>query len=224
METLGVDLPVRPLYVVAGNLALDFANTVDDPTGPERFDHIADYGGVLEWATRVALTSPEVAEALAQAAVAEPEHADAVVRQAGELRAALNDTFTALLVGGSIDAGWGRLRSYVAAAVQESRLDPHRADHRYTWDASRLEFPLWPVSDAAYRLLASPELRRLKQCAGCPWLFLDQSKNGSRRWCSMQFCGTQQKVRRYVSKRAERRAGSTGSAAPGTAGAVGSPS
>jgi predicted RNA-binding Zn ribbon-like protein len=39
----------------------------------------------------------------------------------------------------------------------------------------------------------------------CPWLFLDGSKNGSRRWCTMNICGTDEKIRRYVSRRAERR-------------------
>jgi predicted RNA-binding Zn ribbon-like protein len=211
METVRDPVTLRPpgireLPIVAGNLALDFANTVDDPDGPERFDHIAVYPGLLAWATRVGLTSPATVEELARVAAAEPARADVVVQQASELRAALNETFPALLDGRSADAGWDRLRPFVVRAVQASRLDPGR-EHRTSWDESQLEFVLWPVSDAAHRLLTSPELRRLKQCANCPWLFLDQSKNGSRRWCSMQFCGTEQKVRRYVSKRAERRSG-----------------
>jgi predicted RNA-binding Zn ribbon-like protein len=37
-------------------------------------------------------------------------------------------------------------------------------------------------------------------------LFLDRSKNGSRRWCSMDDCGTDLKKRRYVATRAARRA------------------
>jgi predicted RNA-binding Zn ribbon-like protein len=222
METLPTSAAPRPagireLPIVAGDLALDFANTVDDPEGPERFDHIADHRGLLEWATRVSLLSPAAAEVLHRVATADPDRTDAVVQQAVELRAALNEIFTALLAGRPADVGWDRLRPFVVAAVQESRLDPDR-ENRKRWDDSQLEYVLWPVSDAAHRLLASPELRRLKQCAGCPWLFLDQSKNGSRRWCSMQFCGTQQKVRRYVSKRAERRsAGAAARLSRGTA-------
>jgi predicted RNA-binding Zn ribbon-like protein len=63
---------------------------------------------------------------------------------------------------------------------------------------------LWPVAAAAHRLLTATELSRLKRCVGCPWLFLDRSKNGSRRWCSMEFCGTEEKMRRYVRKRRAR--------------------
>ena len=67
------------------------------------------------------------------------------------------------------------------------------------------------MADAAYRLLTGPEVRRLKRCVACPWLFLDRSRNGSRRWCSMEICGTDEKIRRYVTRRAARR-GQEGSA------------
>ena len=68
------------------------------------------------------------------------------------------------------------------------------------------------VAQAAYDLLTGDHLARVKVCAGCHWLFLDQSKNGSRRWCSMEDCGTSAKMRRYVARRAARRASA---AAPG---------
>ena len=68
------------------------------------------------------------------------------------------------------------------------------------------------VARAAYDLLTGDHLARVKVCAGCHWLFLDRSKNGSRRWCSMEDCGTSAKMRRYVARRAARRASS---AAPG---------
>jgi predicted RNA-binding Zn ribbon-like protein len=55
--------------------------------------------------------------------------------------------------------------------------------------------------------LTGPELQRLKRCAGRRWLFLDHSKNGRRRWCSMEVCGTYEKIRRYVTRRAQRRTG-----------------
>lgn len=76
---------------------------------------------------------------------------------------------------------------------------------RPVWGFEAVESPLWPVGLAAYELLTGPRARRIKRCAGCPWLFLDQSKNGSRRWCSMDICGTDEKMRRYVARRAARR-------------------
>src|SRR5262249_59673789 len=57
------------------------------------------------------------------------------------------------------------------------------------------------VADAAARLLAGGDLERLKDCPGCGWFFLDRSKNGSRRWCSMAMCGGSAKARRYYRRR-----------------------
>ncbi|MEV0289202.1 CGNR zinc finger domain-containing protein [Kribbella sp. NPDC050820] len=84
----------------------------------------------------------------------------------------------------------------MVAAFEQVGLEP-------AWRFERLESP---VAYAAYGLLTGPRAARIKRCAGCPWLFLDQSKNDSRRWCSMEICGTSEKVRLYVSRRAARRA------------------
>src|SRR5919107_4319974 len=98
METLtepGASLPagIRELPIVAGHLALDFANTVDDPLGPQRFDHIADYPRLLAWSQRVGLLTDEAAAELRQAADDQPRAAAAAMRRAPALRAAPNETF-----------------------------------------------------------------------------------------------------------------------------------
>jgi predicted RNA-binding Zn ribbon-like protein len=64
---------------------------------------------------------------------------------------------------------------------------------------------LWPVAHSATELLTSRRLGRVKSCAGCNWLFVDESKNRSRRWCAMEDCGTHAKMRRYVARRAAKR-------------------
>jgi predicted RNA-binding Zn ribbon-like protein len=55
---------------------------------------------------------------------------------------------------------------------------------------------LWPVAFSAARLLEGPGLARLKSCSGCGQLFLDASRNRSRRWCDMDGCGNREKQRR----------------------------
>lgn len=196
---------IRELPIVAGHLALDFANTVDDPLGPQRWDHVADHPNVVTWSEQVGLLSPDAAAALRRTAAEQPERAAAVVRDAVALRAALNDTFGAVVDGTPLDDGWVRLRPFVAAAVAGADLAPAVPHPAPAWSIDEFDVPLRPVADAAYRLLTGPELARLKRCVACPWLFLDRSRNGSRRWCSMQFCGTDEKIRRYVTRRAARR-------------------
>jgi predicted RNA-binding Zn ribbon-like protein len=127
------------------------------------------------------------------------------VERAISLRTALNETFGALADGRPPAGGWDQLRPFVTSALKKSGLAFADSGLTLAWDSTDLESPLWPVAEAAYRLLTGSELQRLKRCAGCPWLFLDQSKNASRRWCSMEDCGTHEKIRRYVTRRAERR-------------------
>jgi predicted RNA-binding Zn ribbon-like protein len=45
----------------------------------------------------------------------------------------------------------------------------------------------------------SPDVGRLRHCLNdqCGWLFMDDSKNGSRRWCSMRSCGNRAKAQRH---------------------------
>jgi predicted RNA-binding Zn ribbon-like protein len=65
--------------------------------------------------------------------------------------------------------------------------------------ASALLAPvLWSAGD----LLTGPQLARVRECANgkCLWLFLDESKNGTRRWCSMSACGNRAKAHRHYAR------------------------
>ena len=201
METTPRPGDIRELPIVGGHLALDFANTVDDPLGPQRWDHVQAYPDLLLWSVRVAVLTRAEAAALENGAG--PRAVARVMTRATALRDALNATFGAVATKDSPAAGWAELRPFVRDAVAHAEV---AAAGPPAWPSDDLAAPLWPVADAAYRLLTGPDTARLKRCVACPWLFLDRSKNGSRRWCSMEFCGTDEKVRRYVRKRAARRA------------------
>jgi predicted RNA-binding Zn ribbon-like protein len=191
---------VRELPIVGGQLALDFANTVDDPDGPARHDHIATYAGLVDWSVRVGTCSPASAERL----LSRPEEAGAALERAHTLRAVVRTLFTAVATGESdLAEHWTALRPFVTDAVANAELGP---DHALSWPgAGEPHAMLWPVAHAAAELLTGPELDRVKRCAGCPWLFVDHSRNGSRRWCAMNDCGTHAKIRRYVARRAAKR-------------------
>ncbi|WP_198671922.1 CGNR zinc finger domain-containing protein [Desertihabitans aurantiacus] len=200
---------IRPLPAFGGHLALDFANTVDDPEGPARYDHIADLTGYLGWALRADLLDEAAARTLRDHGEHHPEQTTDALAQAAALRDALNATFGAVVDHEPPDAGWHRLRPFVLDALETAELavgttgDPSGGPLH--WGADDLGAPMRPVAHAALQLLHAPELRRVKRCAGCPWLFLDASRNGSRRWCSMTDCGTHAKIQRYVTKRAAAR-------------------
>ena len=104
----------RELPIVGGQLALDFANTVDDPEGPERWDHIATVDGLLHWADRVGLAH--------RIAPAEERWA-AGLHRAHELRDVLNAVLGAIADDRPVPNGdWLRLRAFVASAIAEADL------------------------------------------------------------------------------------------------------
>jgi predicted RNA-binding Zn ribbon-like protein len=61
---------------------------------------------------------------------------------------------------------------------------------------------LTPVLWSAGDLLTVPQLVRVRECANgkCLWLFLDEGKNGTRRWCSMTACGNRAKAHRHYTR------------------------
>jgi predicted RNA-binding Zn ribbon-like protein len=214
----------RELPIVGGHLALDFANTIDDPEGPQRHDHAGTYPELVEWSARIGALRPDQADALLDSAAEHPLVSSIAVRRAHALRRILIDIFTEIAVNNSgaavrrerpmPAAHWDELRPFVTEAVAHAELGlrPEPVEGRaypayeLTWpETTRLDVMLGPISLAALDLLTSPQLYRLKKCAGCPWVFLDQSKNLSRRWCAMNDCGTHEKIRRYVSRRAAKK-------------------
>jgi predicted RNA-binding Zn ribbon-like protein len=200
METLE-QTGARPLLIVGGNLALDFANTVDDPGGPADFDHLGDAGRCVAWARHFGLLAPSVGDE--PAAVPDSGHTPAHLRR---LRDAVQSGFTAVAdVRPFPEVAWQELRRALAHAVGHADLVTVGDRVRLGWPAGDLGSVADAVAVAAYDLLTGDQLHRVKHCARCHWLFLDRSKNGSRRWCSMEDCGTSVKMCRYVARRAARR-------------------
>src|SRR5919201_5525916 len=79
----------------------------------------------------------------------------------------------------------------------------------WSWPQRELQSMLWPIALSALELATSVEVVSLKQCPGhdgrCGWLFLDRTKNQSRRWCTMQVCGNAEKTRQQSARRRQTR-------------------
>jgi len=216
METMSQSTTSAPrqLPIVGGHLALDFANTVDDPDGTARYDHAGTFPELVAWSVRLGILQTDEATTLLASGMDHPRARSAALKRAHALRSILIETFSTaaminsgeLAAGAVLDARWHDLRSYVTDAMAHSELVPDEHAYQLNWPMiTRLDAMLWPITVAAVQLLTSPQLARVKKCAGCPWLFLDQSKNFSRRWCAMSDCGTHEKIVRYVARRAARK-------------------
>ena len=200
---------IRELRIVGGHVALDFVNTVDgEPDGETGFENLQGYGDLVAWSYRVGVLSEGEGERLVREEGRRPQEAEAVYLDALKLRDTLYGIFRAIAEDGEPSSeSLEILHRYECEALSRGRLAP--GDHGFQWewrDGEDLAKILWPLAHAATGLLTSGGLLdRLKHCVGCHWLFLDASRNRSRRWCTMEVCGTHEKMRRYVAKRASRR-------------------
>ena len=196
------------LRLVGGNLALDFANTAEGtPEGEIEREHLFGYQDLAFWGHRVGLLSGEDVERLQQKCHERPVEADAVFARALEFRGHLYELFRAVAEGHDPpEEDVEALRRFEYEALSRAKLVPSGDGFAWQWAAGDdLSGVLWPVAHAATELLTLGPLGRVKNCAGCSWVFVDERKNSSRRWCSMEECSTHAKMRRYVARRAAKR-------------------
>jgi predicted RNA-binding Zn ribbon-like protein len=200
---------IASLRVVGGDPAVDFVNTLDGVPGrPPTFDTLQTYGDLVAWARHAGLLTARHAARMEREAGRRPGDARAAHRRALELRDALYRVLVALAVERRSPAGpLERIKVFASEALAHSELRWAEGSFELRWDdPGDLDRITWIVASAATQLLTSARLDRVKQCAACRWVFIDTSKNRSRRWCDMEVCGTHEKARRYVARRAAARA------------------
>jgi predicted RNA-binding Zn ribbon-like protein len=188
-------------------LCLDFTNTVNWHASDHPVEELPHYADLLAWARKVNLLSEAEAQRLARRAARHPAEAKAVLERAHALREAIFRLLTAVAGHESSDpADLARVNAELPVALAHARLAPSAAGYDLAWPAGveALDRPLWPVAYSAANLLTQPELlARVGECAddrGCGYLFLDMTKNRSRRWCDMKDCGNRAKARRHYER------------------------
>jgi predicted RNA-binding Zn ribbon-like protein len=204
VDTSGRDILTVPLE--GGHLALDFVNTIgglrNEPPSPE--DELFEtYDDLLVWSVRLDVITEADARRLRRAAAGDDRGARRALKRARELRELIYATFRPIADGAKPPAKLlDELRDEDRDALTDAHLAPDDGAMRWTWPPPRdLADPLRPIAHAAVELLTKGPLEHVKICGNCRWLFLDQSRNHSRRWCSMNECGTQMKQRRFVERR-----------------------
>jgi predicted RNA-binding Zn ribbon-like protein len=210
VDTSGRAVSTVPLE--GGHLALDFVNTVgglrDESPNPED-ELLETYEDFAIWCARLGVISEREAGSLRAAARRDDRAARRALRRVIETRELLYPIFSTLSESKDPPRElFDRLRDAERAALSDARLVPAGADGmEWSWPAPKeLTDPLRPIVHAAVELLTDGPLDRLKTCGNCRWVFLDQSRNHSRRWCSMDECGIQMKHARFVERRRSRAA------------------
>jgi len=195
---------VNVLRRLGGHPALDFVNTIDPREGEDRVEHLQSFADLLDWACRGGVVTARERQRAVREASRRPAAAAQAFRRAIALREAICAAFGAVAAGGNLpSAALAEIESAYRDAIAHARLIRTRS--RFGWRVgSGLELVRWQIARQAVALLESDRIGRVKRCPGsgtCGWLFLDSSRNGSRRWCSMEGCGNRAKMRRFAGRR-----------------------
>ena len=206
-----MSIPIPDFDDIPGNwLCLDFTHTLQDRFNANRKEQLHSYSDVLAWELYMHLLQEEEARELLRIAEQHPQLATKTIRDAVNVREAIYRIFYNISQEEAPEAeDMALLNAMLAQAMSHACIvEADEKEHfRWDWDArgdaDRLERINWIVVRSAADLLTSDRLRDVRACAAedCRWLFLDISKNHSRRWCDMETCGNQAKARRHYSRK-----------------------
>ncbi len=190
----------------AGHPALEFTNTVNNHASERRAETLFQYEDLLSWMRRVGLLRDEQMQALRRKAASQPREAAAIFARCRGLREAIYRIFVAQTKAESpAEDDLTVLNSQLAQATGGAQVMRRSGKFEWQWtfDENALEAPVWILALSAVNLLTSEHCQWVGQCAdedGCGWLFVDTTKNHSRRWCDINDCGNRAKQRRYQKK------------------------
>ena len=193
----------KPFKLLAGHPALELVNTLDLRFSAEPEELLPTYADLLRFTAQLELLSAEQTRKLGR--TVREKDAQRVLAAAIELREALSSVLYAWIDGGKPPARQVETleKHFIAAALQR-RLRAGNMHLNWSWSGAeqQAEIPLWKLAQAAADLLLSTDAERVKDCGDptCRWLFLDLSKNHTRRWCDMKVCGNRMKARRHQAR------------------------
>lgn len=202
-----------PVFELSGgHPALDLVNTLDHRFGDEApIELLADYDALLHFAWQSELLDAGQVRLLTKSV--EPQAAARALRSVRELREAMAAVFYGHVEGRPPPhAAIRTLERHFLASERHRELRWQEAAARngqpgMAWQWARFEkeaqLPVWILAERAAQLMLSDAMQRVRACGArtCRWLFLDTSKNHTRRWCNMQVCGNRMKARRFQARR-----------------------
>jgi predicted RNA-binding Zn ribbon-like protein len=194
---------ISKIPFLGGNLSLDFVNTVHNRHEAPLRNLLKNYLDLVIWAHFATAINRSQKERLLQKGRENQWKANQIYKESLQLREAFYDFVTDMINRDEVSQVNMQLinqwYSKASSNLELTRLDDHFV---LDWNAESLELEsvLWPIIRALVNLVTSEDRNRIKQCSNCGYLFVDNSKNNSRRWCSMEICGNRVKARRHARK------------------------
>lgn len=190
-----------------GELCLDFANTNRWHASSHPEETLFNYEDLIAWARKLEVLTPQEANQLLRESHRRPDESRKIFERGTELREAIYRIVVSHLYEQSpAPDDLSRLNRELEQAHRYLQISLTESGFQLIWtkDSTNLDRVIWHVARSALELLTSTELlSRVGQCAddrGCGWLFIDWSRNHTRRWCDINDCGNRAKQRRHYER------------------------
>ena len=192
--------PVAKIDLFGGVLCLDFVNTIQNRTKDPPNEYLNTPEDWVAWLVRVGLVRLPVELHMERIQI------PVLVRH----RERLFRLITCLIRSEEVpDSLWAHINTGIQKSLNHIALNHANGIIQSQWSFDKADPMNYQnvVFKSLYDLLLSQSLSRIKICEGCGWLFSDTSKNNSRKWCDMRFCGSQDKSKRYYHRKTKKRQG-----------------
>jgi predicted RNA-binding Zn ribbon-like protein len=189
-----------PQDFVAGELCLEFTNTVGDHFKTRDVERLTGWDALLQWAVPAGALDAAEAQEMRKMGGRDPATARRCLQSLLNFRNVLFRVLSALAAGHApVREDLESIEIAVFGALRSARLT--QQNQGFVWTIhqteSSLKTPLARIALSALRLLQGVDLSRLRECQRCSWLFVDRSKSHGRRWCRADACGNRARVSRH---------------------------
>ena len=201
---------IARMHLLGNDTALDFTNSIEILPSGEVIDIFSSYQHLVAWCVRAGVFDEPTAKRMRQIAADRPAEAERVLQASQAFRSQAIALWQSLVEHGMPAAErLADMNAHLAHYAPFRRLAQADQGCVWQWELGQreLEQPLATLSLATAELLVAERVTQVRRCPNCGWFFLDTSRNGKRRWCSMEVCGSKMKSRRQY----ERRKATTGS-------------
>jgi predicted RNA-binding Zn ribbon-like protein len=189
-------------------ICLDFVNTVKLHASQNPVEKLCSYNDFIDWLKTKDIISTYEAKNLRAEARRNTAGAQAALGKAKELREAIYHILSGLAHNmPPHNSDMAILNRFISETMPYARLTAIQ-NKNFSWEwknsEDNLEYPLQVIVRSICDLLISGTIDKIGQCAderGCGYIFLDTSKNKTRRWCNMGDCGNRAKARRHYHKK-----------------------
>ena len=201
----GTDVPLDRWPLRGGLPCLDLANTEAYRETGHELDLLDSYEMLIAWSLTAGAIHPSDAGPLLRAASVAPADAAAHLAQAKDLRHAIHVVMQSVALRNETPAPEMAALNAFLAESHVHRLIVREGEGfaaRFV-PGDNLALPIWRLCESAATLLLSPERTYVRECPSheCGWLFLDTTKNHSRRWCDSADCGNRARVQAYARRK-----------------------